>query len=177
MDCPRDEDDWEALYRRVYPRLLAYAQRRLDADRARDAVSETMTRAVARISSYRPMGSAGIDGWLFGICRHVVIDAQRAAARSAPFPASDSAFHNGASGAVDHGSPLDGLVSADEAAAVRRAFERLRDDERELLELRVVGGLSADDTAVALGKRAGAVRMAQSRALARLRSLLEEDGW
>src|SRR5207249_3493553 len=72
-----DEDAWEALYRRVYPRLYAYAQRRLDADRARDAVSETMARAVARIEHYHPIpGSGGFDGWLFGICRHVVLDAQ-----------------------------------------------------------------------------------------------------
>jgi RNA polymerase sigma-70 factor (ECF subfamily) len=40
--------------------------------------------------------------------------------------------------------------------------------------MRVVGGLNADDVAHALGKRAGAVRMAQSRALARLRDELQE---
>lgn len=172
MEGPRDEDDWEALYRRAYPRLYAYAARRLDPDRARDAVSETMTRAVARIGTYRPMPgtSAGIDGWLFGICRHVVLDAQRAAGRTVPGPAAEGA-------GVDHASPLDGLVSAEEAVAVRRAFARLRDDDRELLELRVVAGLSADDAALALGKRPGAVRMAQSRALGRLRAFLEEDGW
>ncbi len=57
---------------------------------------------------------------------------------------------------------------------MRRAFGRLTDDEQELLELRVVGGLSADEVGEVIGKRAGAVRMAQARALSRLRSLLEE---
>ena len=48
------------------------------------------------------------------------------------------------------------------------------DDEQELLELRVVGRLSAEEVGEVIGKRAGAVRMAQARALSRLRSLLEE---
>jgi RNA polymerase sigma-70 factor (ECF subfamily) len=161
-----DRDAWESLYRRAYPRLLAYAMRRLDADGARDAVSETMARAVANIGRYRPVaGSGGFDGWLFGICRYVVLDAQRAAGRRGYGPVPET---------VSHVDPAEGLVSAEEAAAVRRAFALLSDDDRELLELRVVGGLSAEEAAAVLGRRAGAIRMAQSRALSRLRRHLDE---
>jgi RNA polymerase sigma-70 factor (ECF subfamily) len=71
--------------------------------------------------------------------------------------------------------PDERLVLADEHDQVRRLFGLLNQAERELLELRVIAGLSADDAAAALGKRPGAVRTAQSRALARLRSLLETD--
>lgn len=159
-----DRDAWETLYRRAYPRLLAYASRRVDADSARDAVSETMTRAVANIGRYRPVsGTGGFDGWLFGICRHVVLDAQRAAGRRGYGPPPEG---------VDHADPAEGLVSAEEADAVRRAFALLSDDDRELLELRVVAGLSAEEAAGVLGRRPGAVRMAQSRALDRLRKHL-----
>ena len=161
-----DRDAWETLYRRVYPRLLAYARRRLDPDAARDAVSETMARAVANIGRYRPVsGTGSFEGWLFGICRHVVLDAQRAAGRRGYSPPPDL---------VTHADPSEGLVSAEEADAVRQAFALLSDDDRELLELRVVGGLSAEETAEVLGRRPGAVRMAQSRALARLRRFLAE---
>ena len=161
-----DRDAWEALYRRAYPRLLAYAMRRLDADGAGDAVSETMARAVANIGRYRPVpGTGAFDGWLFGICRHVVLDAQRASGRRGYGPAPET---------VSDVDPSAGLVSAEEADAVRRAFALLSDDDRELLELRVVTGLSAEETAAALGRRPGAVRMAQSRALSRLRRLLAE---
>ena len=162
-----DRDAWEALYRRLYPRLLAYAMRRLDADGARDAVSETMARAVANIGRYRAVpGSGGFDGWLFGICRHVVLDAQRAAGRRGYGPPPETA--------VSHADPAEELVSAEEAAAVRRAFALLSDDDRELLELRVVGSLSAEEAAAVLGRRPGAVRMAQSRALTRLRRHLSD---
>ena len=64
------------------------------------------------------------------------------------------------------------VLAREEAASLRKAFEQLSPSEQELLELRVVGGLSADDVGSVLGKRAGAVRMAQARALDRLRVLL-----
>jgi RNA polymerase sigma-70 factor (ECF subfamily) len=158
-----DADAWESLYRRAYPRLLAYAQRRLPAEAARDAVSETMARAVAGIGRY-VSGAAGFEGWLFGICRHVVLDAQRAAGRKGYRPPVEPA-----AGDVD-----EGLLRDEEQAAVRAAFALLDDADRELLELRVVAGLSAEQAAAVLGRRPGAVRMAQSRALARLRKKLEE---
>ena len=160
-----DESAWKALYRRIYPRLYAYALRRLDTDRARDAVSETMARAVGRIDRYQPMtGTGGFEAWLFGICRHVVLDAQRADGRRGYALPPDDVVH------VDF---TERLVSAEDAAAVRAAFARLSDDDRELLELRVVAGMSADEAGSVLGRRPGAVRMAQSRALARLRRHLE----
>ena len=65
-------------------------------------------------------------------------------------------------------------MANDDAAAVRWAFDRLGADDRELLELRVQGGLSSEEVGQLLGKQPGAVRMAQARALGRLRTILEE---
>jgi RNA polymerase sigma-70 factor (ECF subfamily) len=42
--------------------------------------------------------------------------------------------------------------------------------QREILVLRVVVGLSAEETAAAVGSTPGAVRVAQHRALARLKT-------
>jgi RNA polymerase sigma-70 factor (ECF subfamily) len=164
-----DGEAWEILYRRAYPKLLAYARRRLDADAARDAVAETMARAVARIDKFSWTGG-GFDAWLFGILRHVVLDVQRARARR----------REAGPAVVDHADdgsdPLHHLLRSEEALALRAAFARLGAEDRELLELRVVARLSSDEVAAVLGKRAGAVRMAQARALGRLRALLEA-GW
>ena len=161
-----DHQAWELLYRRAYPGLLAFAQRRLyGPDDARDAVAETMARAVARIGKFTWQG-AGFDAWLFGILRNVVMDAQRRARRrSGPLRRER---------AVAEAGPLDRLVDDEDAAAVRTAFLRLDEGDQEILELRVLGGLSADDVASVIGKRAGAVRMAQSRALDRLRQIMQE---
>jgi RNA polymerase sigma-70 factor (ECF subfamily) len=162
-----DEAAWDALYRAVYPRLLAYARRRLSSiDEARDAVSEAMTRAVAKIDRFA-WKAGGFEAWLFGILRHVVLDNQRAAGRRTHVPFVVEP-------ATDDPGPLDRVLGDEEAAAVRLAFAQLDEAEQEVLELRVVGRLSAEEVAAVIGKRPGAVRMAQSRALARLRIQMEE---
>lgn len=160
-----DPDAWEALYRRVHPGLLAYAARRLDRERARDAVAETMARAVAGIDRFEWRGG-GFDAWLYGILRHVVLDAYRAQGR-------DRARRERVE--PRRAEPLDHVLDNEDAREVRAAFARLSPDDRELLELRVVAGLSAEEVGEVLGKRPGAVRMAQSRALERLRRELERE--
>ena len=157
---------WEALYRHLYPRLLAYAERRLDREAARDAVSEAMARAIGKIGRFT-WERGGFEAWLFSILRHVVVDAQRVAVRRGVTGAEPDEAASSAPG------PLDCLLGAEASTAVRAAFERLCAFDQELLELRVVAGLSADEVATVVGKRPGAVRMAQARALDRLRALLE----
>jgi RNA polymerase sigma-70 factor (ECF subfamily) len=71
--------------------------------------------------------------------------------------------------------PEDQLLLSDEHRQVRDAFDRLSPKDRDLLELRVVGGLSAGEVGEIMKMRPGAVRMAQQRALTRLRSHLDED--
>lgn len=160
----RDPDAWEVLYRRNYRTLYAYARRRLFSDDAADdAVSETMTRALAMIGRFRWEG-AGFDAWVMGIARNVVLEQQRSALRP-PAPQVPSPPDTG---------PLDRLVQAEQNAAVRRAFETLSGADQDLLELRVVARLSAEGVGEVLQKKPGAVRMAQTRALARLRVALAE---
>lgn len=164
-----DEGAWEDIYRHAYPKLLAYARRRLPHDAAVDAVSETMIRAVGKVDGFVPHGG-GFDAWLFGILRHVVLDAQRRRGR-APATVGDERVL--ATRPSNDPGPLDHVLVDEEARAVRAAFDRLDAADQELLELRVVGGLSAEEVGQVLGKRPGAIRMAQTRALARLRSHLQ----
>ena len=70
--------------------------------------------------------------------------------------------------------PATRLMALVEHDLSRKAFARLSDHEQELLELRVVAGLASQDVASLTGRRPGAVRMAQSRALDRLRTEYEE---
>jgi RNA polymerase sigma-70 factor, ECF subfamily len=160
-----DADTWETLYRRVYPRLFAYARRRLATEeQAEEAVSETMVRAMDRIGSYRA-GRAGLDGWLFGIARLVVLETYRSRARAT---AADP--QRIADLSRDTAPDPESLVLAGEERRVLvAAFARLSQDDQDLLEQRVVAGLDAAQVAALSNRRPGAVRTAQSRALARLR--------
>ena len=158
-----DVDAWEALYRHAYPRLHAYARRRLTTPgEAEDAVSETITRAFDRIESFR-WRDGGFDAWLFVICRNIVYEANRRSGRALAEVET----------ANIEPLPDERVVADEEAAGVRHAFGRLSPEEREVLELRIVGGLGAKEVGRMLGKRAGAVRMAQTRALSRLREMVE----
>jgi RNA polymerase sigma-70 factor (ECF subfamily) len=158
-----DPRSWEALYRRMYPSMLAYATRRVaTTEEAQDAVSDALTRTVAGLDRMAASGATP-EAWVFGVLRHVVLDRQRAAYRQRELPAR---------GTVVPDDPLEAVVHGEEATAVRAAFARLGPRDREILELRVVAGLSADEVAAVLDMRPGAVRTAQSRALERLRGML-----
>jgi RNA polymerase sigma-70 factor (ECF subfamily) len=167
-----DADAWERLYRRVYPRLAAYLARRVGFEHRDDAVSETMTRAVAGLDRMS-LGPAGFDGWLFGIARRVAADHYRQASRYQRQRQRTVAAATTMPVDTEDGSSR--LLTADEHAELRAAFQQLSPAEQEILELRVVAGLSSEQVAVVLGKRPGAIRTAQSRAVAHLRELFDQD--
>ena len=158
-------DAWEALYRNVYPRLRAYALSHADRTQCEDLVNEALARAVAGVHRFRWEGG-GFDAWLFGILRRVCSEHHRRHKRRQP-------VHPVEAEEADRSEPGDSIELEDEHAEVRKAFELLRPTERQVLELRVIAGLSVEDAAFILGKASGAVRAAQSRALASLRVLME----
>jgi RNA polymerase sigma-70 factor, ECF subfamily len=57
---------------------------------------------------------------------------------------------------------------------VHALLDQLSEDQREVVLLRIVGDLSLEQTATALGKRVGAVKALQHRALAALRRILDQ---
>ncbi|MHB1582944.1 MAG: RNA polymerase sigma factor [Acidimicrobiales bacterium] len=164
-----DSAVWEELYTTMYPAMASYARRRLPAEEARDAVSETMARALARPERL-PVPPATPEGWLFGILRHVVLDAQRRSYRGM------RAVRRSPAVGTDWLAADEGLYRAEEEKAVRAAFALLSPRDQEILELRVLGGLSVEETGRVLGVRAGAVRNAQHRALRRLHAHLDGEG-
>lgn len=150
---------WTEYYERIYPAMYSYALRRLSStDSAQDAVSEALARTVKTIARQNET-TASIEAWSFGILRHVVADAQRAMYRP-----------HAADVRTPAEEPDDALVLASDHDSLRAAFALLSDEEREILELRVVARLSSEEVASMLSSTPGAVRMAQSRALVRLRS-------
>lgn len=160
-----DPDAWEAVYVQFRPELWRFARIRLaTAEQAEDAVSETIVRAMSAVGRYRE-GRAGLIGWLIGIERNVINETYRSGRKLRAVPAERE---------IEALESIDRVVAADEVRALRVAFAGLPSDDRELLGLRVVARLDAITTAKVLGKRPGAIRMAQARALGRLRVALSE---
>jgi RNA polymerase sigma-70 factor (ECF subfamily) len=162
-----DTSAWERLYRRIHPRLRDYVAHRVSRSQIDDVVDETMARAVAGLARFS-WPPDRFDAWVFGIARNICADHHRQAARAQRLTPAEDRSATGL-------EPSEYVELGEEHARVREAFTRLSEAERDLLTLRVIAGLSTEEVAVAVGKRPGAVRTAQSRALTRLRVLLEQS--
>jgi RNA polymerase sigma-70 factor (ECF subfamily) len=112
----------------------------------------------------RPFGA-----FVFAIAAHKAADAARGAAR-APLPAPVLPdLPDRCPG------PEETVLQNVDARLVRALLASLPAPQRRLLLLRVVAGLSAEDTGYVLDMSPGAVRVAQHRALVRLRTLAAHE--
>jgi RNA polymerase sigma-70 factor (ECF subfamily) len=158
-----DPGSWEAAYLAYGRALMGYLMVRLDnRDDAAEALSETFLRAIDKASSFRGDAYA-FRAWLFTIARHVSTDHHRRRTRLTVLPeyvdTEDRSQPSGEDLAILH----------EDVAELRNGFARLSEAEQEILWLRICAGLSAADVGAVVGKRPGAVRMQQMRALESLR--------
>jgi RNA polymerase sigma-70 factor, ECF subfamily len=163
----------EALLERIRPMVVRYCRARLGRVTghyyvADDVAQEVCLAVLSALPRYRDMGRP-FASFVFGIASHKVADAARNAARLAvPFDDLPDEPDDGP-------GPEETVVAYIEAERARALLDRLPHHLRELLILRVVTGLSAEETGNVLGMSAGAVRVAQHRALARLRAIAVEE--
>jgi RNA polymerase sigma-70 factor (ECF subfamily) len=163
----------EALLTHLRPLVVRYCRGRLGrapaADfAADDAAQEVLLAVLHALPRYRDEGRP-FEAFVFGIAAHKVADVQRAAFRSA-IPTDE--VPDGADLTM---TPEERVVQAGDVQLAQALLDRLPESLRELLLLRVAVGLSAEETGRALGMTPGAVRVAQHRALARLRAYAAEE--
>lgn len=164
-----DRADVETLLERV--RLLAhrYSRARLATypgglHLADDVAQEICIGVLSALPRYCDRGKP-FEAFVYGIAARKVADALRALHRH-PIPTEDLPE------TVDSDpTPEDQAVFASQVAVANALLDKLPDNLREIMLLRVAAGLSAEETGAALGMTAGAVRVAQHRALARMRQL------
>ncbi|GGO74484.1 sigma-70 family RNA polymerase sigma factor [Nonomuraea cavernae] len=161
----------ESLLGELRPRVVRYCRARLGRVAgqyhiADDVAQEVCIAVLSALPRYRDMGRP-FASFVFGIASHKVADALRSSVRSA-VPTQDLP-----DGPDDGPGPEETVVRYIEVEYARRLLARLPDTQRELLLMRVVSGLSAEETGNVLGMSPGAVRVAQHRALARLRQMAE----
>jgi RNA polymerase sigma-70 factor (ECF subfamily) len=163
----------EVLIAEVRPMIVRYCRARLGRVSgqyhiADDVAQEVCIAVLSALPRYRDMGRP-VASFVFGIAAHKIADALRSAVRAA-VPTEDLP-----DGPDDRPGPEETVVRYIEAQRARDLLTRLPEHQRELVLLRVVAGLSAEETGNVLGMSAGAVRVAQHRALARLRTMAREE--
>lgn len=159
----------ETLLRQIRPMVVRYCRARLGRisghyHAADDVAQEVCIAILSALPRYQDLGRP-FSSFVFGIASHKVADAMRSAARLA-VPTEDLP-----DGPDPRPGPEETAVAYLEAEHARALLAKLPVNQRELLVLRVLTGLSAEETGHALGMSAGAVRVAQHRALARLRAI------
>lgn len=169
MPTPRDAFD--ALYERHLQLVHAFVLARTrDRDLAADLVQETFLRAWRNIGEVGGLEAGRQRAWLVAVARNLVIDRSRRARTE--LAAMDRAGRlPEAAGPAD---PADQAQVARDVAAVDRAITALPEDDRELLSLQVIGGLTSAQIGNLMGEPAGTVRYRLSQVRGRLRGALEE---
>jgi len=160
----------------IRPIVIRYVRARVGtAERtglsADDVAQEVCLAAIQALPRYQDQGRPFL-AFVYGIASHKVADAHRAAARnrSEPTDVVPERF------SLEAG-PEQMALQSDSAARMNRLLAVLPEKQREILTLRIVVGLSAEETAEAVGSTPGAVRVAQHRALARLKNEIAGAGF
>lgn len=167
------------LLAQVHPLVHRYCRARLarlpgDARHHVDDVAQEVCLALlSALPRYRDEGRP-FEAFVYGIAAHKIADLQRAAMRG-PGHAAILAEELPETADESLGPEERALLNSD-AAWMRGLLACLSDRQRELVLLRVAAGLTAEETGEVLGMSAGAVRVAQHRALSRLRELAAAAG-
>jgi RNA polymerase sigma-70 factor, ECF subfamily len=139
-----------------------------DTATAEDVAGDVFAAAFAAYGRVHP-DPAGVRAWLFRIARNAVIDQYRREGRRRSL-------------LLRIGRNRDFADSVEESAEVRSdlrsicaALETLRERDRQLVGLRVAGGLRFAEVGEVLGMRESAAKMATHRALERVRARLREQ--
>jgi RNA polymerase sigma-70 factor, ECF subfamily len=170
-----DRDALREVLQTIRPIVVRYCRARvgtlersgLSAD---DVAQEVCLATVMALPRYRDRGRPFL-AFVYGIAAHKVADAYRAAGRDLSY-ATESVPERLSTEA----GPEQAALDADSVGRMGALLGALPDKQREIVILRVVVGLSAEETAEAVGSTAGAVRVAQHRALARLKSMIGAEG-
>jgi RNA polymerase sigma-70 factor (ECF subfamily) len=161
-----DKSCFAQLYDRYFDSIYAYCLKRVSTlEEAEDLTSLTFMQALSDLPQYR---GGSVAAWLFRIARNRVIDHYRQ--RRAQVSLDTIEFSMTAA----HPVPLDMLTQAEDYRIIRDLVADLPDGHRDILALKINGGLTAEEIGALVGRTAGAVRVMLHRTIKRLRARYEE---
>jgi RNA polymerase sigma-70 factor (ECF subfamily) len=163
-----DVQAYGEIYNRYVVKIYRFFLAHLDnAHDAEDLTEEVFLRVWRALSSYEEKG-VPFYALLFQVARNGLIDFYRRSVQSKQLVSIDDV------NIADKGTdPGEIYIKNFRHKELREAMQGLREDYRTVLALRFLGGFSPEETAKAMGRSQGAVRVLQHRALAALRELLD----
>ncbi|WP_068799719.1 RNA polymerase sigma factor ShbA [Pseudonocardia sp. HH130630-07] len=167
-----DPDAVALLLSRVHPLVQRFCRGRLGrretvAGSADDVAQEICMAVLAVLPGYT-LSALSFRAFVFGIARHKVADVFRAMARNRCDAVEELPERTG-----DADDPEQVLLDAERSERLSGLLAVLGPRQAEIVTLRIAVGMTAEETAEAVGSTPGAVRVAQHRALQRLRRELD----
>jgi RNA polymerase sigma-70 factor (TIGR02952 family) len=164
-----DAEAFGRLYDHYVTMIYRYVYHRV-ADRAfaEDVTSETFVRALRRIDSLSFQGR-DVGAWLVTIARNIIRDHVKSSRYRLEVTTADM---RDADRATD--GPEDAVVQHLTNEQLLICVQQLNAEQQECIVLRFLNGLSVAETAAIMGKKDGAIKALQHRAVRRLAALLPE---
>jgi RNA polymerase sigma-70 factor (TIGR02952 family) len=164
-----DAEAFGRLYDHFVTMVYRYVYHRVgDRATAEDVTSETFVRALRRIDSLSFQGR-DVGAWLVTIARNIVLDHVKSSRYRLEVATADM---RDADRATD--GPEDAVVAHLTNRELLACVQQLGSEQQECIVLRFIHGLSVSETAAIMGKKDGAIKALQHRAVRRLAGLVPE---
>ena len=165
----RDQEAFSELYTLYFDRIYRYVRLKIGSPtEAEDITSAVFFNAWRTINHFAPQRESSFAAWLFRLAHNAVVDRYRRARDIISLDSTDKrpilhAIQPGPEAQVERQVDIDELYAA---------LQSLTAEQREVVLLRFVEGLSAREVGDIVGKLEGAVRGMQFRAIESLRRAL-----
>jgi RNA polymerase sigma-70 factor (ECF subfamily) len=155
---------FDAMYDELFPRIYRYVYLRIPRGEVEDVAAEIMAKIWRNIASFTGRGSLG--GWSLKLAARHVADFYRQHRHIRPIPLGDNP--------VQLPTPDVGEQVA-EAALVHQVLASLPEKQVSAIQLRLVEGLSSEETAAVLGISIQAVDSLLYRAKQNFREIYRRE--
>jgi RNA polymerase sigma-70 factor (ECF subfamily) len=171
-----ERDAIATLFAWIRPAIVRYCRSRIGRSgsaysSADDVAQEICVAVLGAMGRYNDQPESFLP-FVYGIAAHKVADHYRRAGRDRSDPSSDVP-----DGVDVSASPEQLVMAGDLRDRLADLLNTLPPRQREILRLRLIVGLSAQETATTVGLTPTAVRVTQHRALAKLRAALSRAEW
>lgn len=141
-------------------------------DDAQEIAQDTFLRALAALPRYQET-NATFKTYLARIALNLITDYYRKRGRT-PQVFDITQYHEPI---IDTGTrPEEAAINSEQRQEVAKMLTLLPEEQRRVIELRIIQGIPVADVAKIMGKSAAAVKMLQQRALKKLKDLFAENG-
>ena len=159
------ETQLSGLYEEYYDKIARYVYVHIgNKEEAEDIAGEVFLKALKSLKSYRERGIP-MQGWLFRIAHNLTVDYLRKMDKRRTVPIDSVVL-------VGNDNPVDTAEKNIEFERVTEAMKQLSTEQREVINLRFLGGLTSKEVGGILGKNNGAVREMQRAAIEKLRGIM-----